>query len=137
MGYNANEVITALPVPFDGREEQIRNSQTNLGRLVACAMIDADPNAELAFINSGSIRIDDILSGQIQQRDILRTLPFGGSVVHGSLTGSVLNKVLEAGLIANKDAGGYFQTTANVSSGQNGFEVNGRPIDPETTLAVV
>ena len=137
MGYNANEVITTLSVPFDGRESMIRNFQTNLGRLVACAMLDADDQAEFAFINSGSIRIDDKLNGQIQQRDILRTLPFGGPVVHGSFKGDVLKKVLDAGFVANKDAGGYFQTTGNVAKMDGAYSIDGTPIDANATYEAV
>lgn len=133
MGYNANEVITSLPANFDGREGMIRNYQTNLGRLVTCAMLDIDDTAEFAFINSGSIRIDDMLNGQIQQRDILRTLPFGGGVVHGSFKGDVLLRVMETGLKTNRDAGGYFQVTGNLVVTDDAIELNGAPIDPDAT----
>ena len=129
MGYDANEVIATLPAALDGREEVIRNYQTNLGRLVACAMLAADDDAEFAFINSGSIRIDDKLNGQIQQRDILRTLPFGGPVVHGTFSGDVLQRILEAGFITNKDAGGYFQVTGNLVNTDGAWLLNGAPIE--------
>ena len=137
MGYAAKEVITTLTTPLDGREGTIRNGQTNLGRLITCAMRYADEQAEFAFINSGSIRIDDKLDGQIQQRDVLRTLPFGGTVVHGSFKGDVLKKVLDAGLIANKDSGGYFQITGNVVNTDGIYLLNGAPIDENTTYEAV
>ncbi len=136
MGYDANKIIATLPAPFDGREEMIRNYQTNLGRLVTCAMLDADESAEFAFINSGSIRVDDKVIGQVEERDILRTLPFGGAIVHGSLKGNVLKRVLDAGFIANKDAGGYFQISGNVAPSGDTYTINGSPINPETTYEV-
>ncbi len=137
MGYNANEVITSLPANFDGRESMIRNFQTNLGRLVTCAMLEADEAAAFAFINSGSIRIDDVINGQIQQRDILRTLPFGDTVVHGAFKGDVLIKTLEAGLVTNRDAGGYFQVTGNLVNDDGTFLLDGSPIDPDETYEAV
>ncbi|MFK7846598.1 MAG: bifunctional UDP-sugar hydrolase/5'-nucleotidase [Rhodothermales bacterium] len=137
MGYDANAVITTLPVALDGRESIIRNYQTNLGRLITCAMLDIDETADFAFINSGSIRIDDKLNGQIQERDVLRTLPFGGPVIHGRFKGDVLQRVLEAGLVANKDAGGYFQITGNVVNIDGSYRLNGTAIDPEAMYEVV
>ena len=39
-------------------------------------------DAEAAFFNAGSIRIDDVLApGPITQYDVIRVLPFGGAVV--------------------------------------------------------
>lgn len=133
MGYQANEAITSLPTPFDGRESMIRNFQTNLGRLIACSMQAADDEADFAFINSGSIRIDDQIQGKLLGRDILRTLPFGGDVVHGSFKGDVLQRILEAGFVTNRDAGGYFQTTSNVQQAGDSFTINGQPINPNAT----
>lgn len=137
MGYDANNVIATLPAAFDGREEVIRNHQTNLGRLIACAMLQADNEAQFAFINSGSIRIDDTLNGQLQQRDILRTLPFGGPVVHGTFSGEVLLRVLEAGLVANRDAGGYFQVTGNLVNDAGAWLLDGAPIEPRESYQAV
>ncbi len=60
LGYEANGELTDFEEPFDGREASIRTRQTNLGRSIACAMRAADTlGSDLAFLNSGSIRIDD------------------------------------------------------------------------------
>ena len=137
MGYEANDAIASFQTPLDGRESAIRNEQTSLGRLIACAMLDADSTAEFAFLNSGGIRIDDQVQGQILQRDILRTLPFGGSLVHGQFRGDVLERVLRAGLITNKNEGGYFQTTANVARRGDAFFIDGAPIEADETYEAV
>jgi 2',3'-cyclic-nucleotide 2'-phosphodiesterase (5'-nucleotidase family) len=63
---------------------------------------------DCAFFNSGSIRIDDEVNGKLTQADIVRILPFGGSLVEMDIQGDELQKVLLAG-IKNKERGGYLQ----------------------------
>ena len=62
-------------IPLDGRDQSVRTGSTNLGFLIADAMKSVDPHAQIALMNSGSIRLDDQISGFVQQRDILATLP--------------------------------------------------------------
>jgi len=108
QGFNPKEIITTLKDSLDGREMEIRNHQTNMGTSITKALFDATPNADLAIMNSGSVRLDDVLEGTITQYDILRTLPFGGSVLTVDMKGSLLKKVLDAGM-NNKGSGGFLQ----------------------------
>jgi hypothetical protein len=57
---------------LDGSDETVRYSQCALGYLIANAMFDVAPGSDLAFFNSGAIRIDDDLTGEITQYDIIR-----------------------------------------------------------------
>ncbi|CAF4574119.1 unnamed protein product, partial [Didymodactylos carnosus] len=50
--------------------------------------------------NSGSIRVDDVLTGIITQYDVLHTLPFDNDVMSLSVPGTLLSKVLTTGLSA-------------------------------------
>lgn len=108
QGFNPKEVITTLKDSLDGRESEIRNHQTNMGTSITKAIFEATPNADLAMMNSGSVRLDDALDGTITQYDILRTLPYGGSVLTVIMKGSLLKKILEAGM-SNKGSGGFLQ----------------------------
>jgi 2',3'-cyclic-nucleotide 2'-phosphodiesterase (5'-nucleotidase family) len=112
---------------LDGREETVRYGQCALGYLIANAMYDVSPDAELAFFNSGAIRIDDELKGEITQYDIIRVLPFGGKILSVELKGSLLKQVLETGW-NNKGSGGYLQFYG-VEYTANGWRVKGEPID--------
>ena len=93
---------------LDGREETVRYKQNPLGYLIANSMYDAAPGSDLAFFNSGAIRIDDELRGEVTQYDIIRVLPFGGKILRVELYGSLLKQILETGL-NNSGSGGYLQ----------------------------
>lgn len=106
---NPDEVIYNAAIPLDGTDTNIRSRQTNLGELIARAMsYTYANNVEGAFVNSGSIRIDDKLQGDITSTDIFRILPFGGSVLKVDITGKLLKQVLDFGLSASGE-GAYLQ----------------------------
>ncbi|MBI5471954.1 MAG: bifunctional metallophosphatase/5'-nucleotidase [Ignavibacteriae bacterium] len=107
-GFEPSEVVATVAEPLDGRESSIRYRQTNLGSLIANAMIAAATNAKIAIFNSGSIRLDDQLEGVVTQYDVIRTLPFGGKILDVEMKGSLLQRVLDAGR-ANTGRGGYLQ----------------------------
>ena len=66
-----------------------------------------EAGTEIAILNAGSIRIDDVLiPGPVTQLDVIRVLPFGGPVVRVTLSGALLSKVLAIGE-QNKGSGGY------------------------------
>jgi 5'-nucleotidase len=100
-------------------------------------MLQAAPGTELAIYNGGSIRIDDIIPpGPLTEYDVIRVLPFGGSVLSAEIKGSLLQRVVDQGQ-ANKGNGGYLQT-ANVSRDEAAgtWLINGEPLDPERTYMV-
>jgi 5'-nucleotidase len=107
-GFEPDEVVTTVTEPLDGLESSNRFQQTNLGKLIAQAMLSVSHNSDVAVFNSGSIRIDDVLKGEITQYDIIRVLPFGGKIFEIELKGDLLLKILNTGF-ANKGSGGYLQ----------------------------
>lgn len=114
MGFATNKVVLQSGSPLDGRESEIRKQPTNLTRLIVKAMEAAAPKAELVILNSGSIRVDDILPMPLTQYDILRSLPYGGGMIEVDMKGSLLKKILETGE-GNKGLGGYLQISERVS----------------------
>lgn len=129
-GLEPGAPVAVVPEPLDGRESSVRNEPTNLAALIADAMLSEADAPDLAVFNSGSIRIDDVISpGTVIQYDIIRVLPFGGAVLTAEIRGDVLRQVLTQG-VANKGTGGYLQT-ANVEIADDGWLVGGAPIDPE------
>ena len=72
----------------------------------------------------------------MQQRDVLRTLPFGGDIVHGRMRGEILEMVLDVGLGTNLGEGGYLQLTPNVVPTDRGYAIDGEPLDPEREYRV-
>lgn len=119
---------------LDGREETIRYGESALGYLIANSMYDVSPGADLALFNSGAIRIDDELTGEITQYDIIRVLPFGGKILHAEMKGSLLRQVLETGW-NNKGSGGFLQYYG-VEQTADGWKVRSQPIDNEKVYNV-
>lgn len=139
------EVIYHAHTPLEGTEQAIRSRQTNLGQMIARSMLRWYPDARLAILGSGSIRVDDNLQGDITQWDVARTLPFGGKVVAVNMTGEQLVRLLEAGE-RNKGTGGYLQyASARTQPGgaapvqrKNGvWLLNGKPVKKTKDYPVV
>jgi len=113
-GFNPKKVLSAQGEPLDARDDQIRFKSTNFTRLVTNAMADACPDAQLVIFNSGSLRLDDIVHAPVTQYDILRALPFGGAIREADITGKLISKILDAGLL-NKGNGGFLQYSSFVT----------------------
>ncbi|MEH2000946.1 MAG: bifunctional metallophosphatase/5'-nucleotidase [Nostoc sp.] len=136
-GFEPNQEIGQLTFALDGLESSVRNKSTKLTELIAEAMLQEVPDADLAVFNSGSIRIDDVIPpGPITQYDVIRILPFGGKVVAVEISGALLQRVLDQGQ-ANKGTGGYLQT-AKVSQQANSrsWLIQGQPLDPKRTYKI-
>jgi 2',3'-cyclic-nucleotide 2'-phosphodiesterase (5'-nucleotidase family) len=120
---------------LDGRESEIRTHPTNLTKLIVSSIANAVPKADIVIMNSGSIRVDDILQAPITEYDILRTLPFGGSIREADMKGSLLIKVLEQGK-KNIGIGGYLVYNENLVNTNDKWLLNNISIDAAKTYHV-
>jgi 5'-nucleotidase/UDP-sugar diphosphatase len=135
QGFDPERVVTAVTDSLDGLEASVRNQPTALTDLIAAGMLNAVADAELAIFNGGSIRIDDVIPpGEITEYDVIRILPFGGTVLSVEMQGDLLQQVLNQGQ-ANRGSGGYLQT-ANVERDGSTWLINGRPLDTGQTYTV-
>ncbi|MBK6381629.1 MAG: bifunctional metallophosphatase/5'-nucleotidase [Chitinophagaceae bacterium] len=128
LGFDATKVCLQTGDPLDGREAYIRTQQTNFTKLIVSAMEKASPMADAVIINSGSIRVDDILQMPVTQYDVIRSLPFGGSIMEVDMKGSLLIKILNAAKM-NVGSGGFLQYSAALSNGTNGWLLKNIPVD--------
>jgi 5'-nucleotidase len=137
LGFNAKRVIRDAGEPLDGREEKIRSGKTNLTRIIVSAMEKAAPTAEVTIVNSGSIRVDDILQMPVTEYDIIRSLPYGGSIMEVDMKGSLLMRVLEAGR-NNVGSGGFLQysSAVNYNSEKKIWTLKELPIDAKKSYHV-
>ena len=135
IGLEPDALVYHTSEPLDGTEASIRFKQTNLGSLIAQAMLSTSPKADAALFNSGSIRIDDKIEGVLTQLDVIRTLPFGGKIWEVNLSGTLLNQMLQ---VSNtlKGLGGYLQLTNNITNDGNTWMLNGSPINPAQTYKI-
>jgi 2',3'-cyclic-nucleotide 2'-phosphodiesterase (5'-nucleotidase family) len=114
----------------------IRSQPTNLGKLIVAGMSAAAPAASVVLMNSGSIRVDDVLQMPLTEYDILRTLPFGGGISEVDMTGRLLVKVLDQGR-KNSGNGGYLVYNNELTTGKEGqWLLNGAPIDAQSIYHV-
>jgi 5'-nucleotidase len=108
IGFDAHKVVMQKSEPLDGREAYIRTQSTNFTRLIVAAIEKASPSADVVLINSGSIRVDDILQMPVTEYDVIRSLPFGGSVMEVDMKGSLLIRILDVSK-KNIGNGGFLQ----------------------------
>jgi len=97
-------------LPLDGREVTVRNEESNWGNFIVDQMRGAfgEPEADLAFINGGTLRIDDIIHGDIQFEDIGRTFGFSSFLRLTAVTGAEFRQLMEAGYRGFGPSKGYF-----------------------------
>jgi len=113
LGFDAKKVVMQKSEPLEARETFIRSTTTNFSKLIINAMEQASPEANVAIVNSGSIRLDDVLQAPVTQYDIIRSVPFGGSILEVDMKGSLLKEVLEAGR-KNVGIGGFLHYSSVV-----------------------
>ncbi|MFN0183281.1 MAG: bifunctional UDP-sugar hydrolase/5'-nucleotidase UshA, partial [Aquabacterium sp.] len=93
---------------FDGTRDRVRRQPTNLGVLIARAMMDRT-GADLALINSGGIR-DSLPDGRITYRDVLKVQPFSNMLAVVTLSGAELTTWLQAAAKMTPGAGAFPHT---------------------------
>jgi 5'-nucleotidase len=96
--------------PLDATEETTRSSETAWGNFIVDQMRTAfgQPAADLAFINSGTLRIDDFIAGDILFEDIGRTFGFSSYLRYMTITGAEFRDVMENGYRGDGSSQGYF-----------------------------
>lgn len=101
--------IGEAAVPLDGRETAVRSGESNWGVFIADQMRGAfgEP-AQLAFVNGGTLRIDDYIIGDISFEDVGRTFGFSSFLRHMTITGADFKTLLEAGYRGAGPSKGYF-----------------------------
>ena len=129
QGLNPVEVVATVSESLDGRESTVRNRPSILTDLITAGVAHGVKDANVAIVNGGAIRVDDVLPpGRLTVYDIIRVLPFGGAVLRVRVDGALLASVLDIGA-QNQGSGGYLQTWG-VTRDARGWLVHGQPIEP-------
>ncbi|MBK9337717.1 MAG: bifunctional metallophosphatase/5'-nucleotidase [Lewinellaceae bacterium] len=137
-GFDAGKKVTDLKEPLDCREAAVRHGQAPVGQMILNAMFSvAKTNPECGILNGGSIRVDDVLNGALTELDIVRMLPFGGSIAEVEMRGNLLQRTLDAGL-KNKGKGGYLHLgRITRDEANNRWLIGNAPLDPKKIYRVV
>ena len=125
---NPYEIIYYADPPLDGTDSANRGVQTNMGDIITAAMaFSYDDEVEGAIVNGGSIRLDDMLAGEVTSIDVFRVLPFGGSALKVDLTGELLKEILDFGK-SKGGTGAYLQRHNISESADGGWLIKGEPL---------
>jgi 5'-nucleotidase len=134
-GFEPERTIAVTGEPLDGRDSVVRNQPGRLTDLIAAGFDREAGGADVAIVNGGSIRINDIIQpGPVTEYNVIRTLPFGGSVVRASFDGALLASVLDIG-VNNQGSGGILHARGIARQGGR-WLVKGKPLDPAARYVV-
>jgi 2',3'-cyclic-nucleotide 2'-phosphodiesterase (5'-nucleotidase family) len=144
-------VIGSTLVELDGEREHIRVKETTLGNVITDAMLHKAGcvNAQIALINSGSIRTS-IEIGDISLYQAMQALPFDNYLETIDLTGEQIVATLENGVSQVEDVKGRFLQVSGlrfewnpamppgsrVTSVETGTPGNYAPINPSSVYRV-
>jgi 2',3'-cyclic-nucleotide 2'-phosphodiesterase (5'-nucleotidase family) len=133
-GFDPDKVVVTLKDTLNGMERSVRYEQNLLGRAVTEGL-KMGSDVDAAFINSGSIRIDDRVTGTITELDIIRVMPFGGRVVDIAMKGDLLLRIVQSN-DERKGLGGYLQLDKDLRMKDGMWNLKGAPIDPQRVYKV-
>jgi 5'-nucleotidase / UDP-sugar diphosphatase len=110
-----HQIIGKSTVTLDGNYAKVRSEETNLGDLIANAMLDQlrSDGAQIAIFNAGNIR-NGIPKGDISMAQVLEVLPFRNKIARIDLTGAQLKIVLENGVSQVEELAGRFPQVAGL-----------------------
>ncbi|KGK88941.1 5'-nucleotidase [Desulfosporosinus sp. HMP52] len=132
-----SQVIGKTAVKLEGERERVRKGETNLGNLIADAII-SESGADVAIVNGGGIRAS-IEAGPITKGQIITVLPFGNFIVTKKVKGTDIKAALENGLKSYPELSGGFPHVSGIkytidpskSAGEKVTEIifKGNPLD--------
>ncbi len=136
-GFSPNETVAVLDEALDGTERTVRGGQCPLGSLIVESIASASSEkSDAAIMNSGSIRVDDMLSKNLTQYDIIRVLPYSGKIFEVEMTGVLLKKLLETSE-QNKGEGGYLQLAGiEVDEASLTFKIGGELLKTDRNYTI-
>lgn len=107
------EAVGFAEVPLIAEENRIRRYETNLGNWVADQMRAAFPEADVAFVNSGLLRLNyDLPKGEIKERELRELVGFDGDstrLVELKLKPSVLEALAKRSVEGWNGSGHFLQ----------------------------
>lgn len=148
-----NTVIGKTEKFLDGDRAKVRSQHTNLGDLIAEAILQKmkPDGGEIAIVNGGGIR-SSIPAGDVTVSQVLEVLPFGNTIARMDLTGEQIKQALEHGVSGVEKGEGSFPQVAGIqftwdSESPAGSRVQSvniirpdgttKPLDPKATYRVI
>ncbi|WP_295586261.1 5'-nucleotidase C-terminal domain-containing protein [uncultured Oscillibacter sp.] len=111
-------VFAKTEVALDGEKANVRTAETNLGDLIADALVwgaeETGEQVDAAVTNGGGIRAS-IAAGSITKKDINTVLPFGNTLSIVKVTGAELLEALEASTYCTPESIGGFPQVSGIT----------------------
>jgi 5''-nucleotidase/2'',3''-cyclic phosphodiesterase and related esterases len=121
-----------------GERKVVRSNETNLGNLIATAMMDK-VGADIGIMNSGGIR-DNMEAGDITYKSVLKVQPFGNAISYVDLTAEELKDYLSVVAAKQQGSGAFAQFAGVALTLKDGrateIQVNGAPLDEGKTYRI-
>ena len=146
LGTELDVVVGSTTTPLDAVSVRLRSSERNVGNFVADA-VRAEAHADVAIINSGSIRGDRVYpAGPITRRTILSLHPLGNVICTVRVPGSVILAALRNGVARFPAAAGAFPQVSGLTFAIDpaaprdarvvDVQADGEPLDPARRYVV-
>ncbi len=117
--------------------------ESNMGDMVADAMLDAYPQFDFAVTNSGGLR-QDIDAGVVHVGDLISAFPFPNTIVQLDMKGSDMKEIFEHGaaltngiLQVSKGVEVVYDANKPVGNRIVVFKINGVPVNDGRTYRVL
>ncbi|WP_142383415.1 5'-nucleotidase C-terminal domain-containing protein [Bacillus sp. V3-13] len=111
-----NTVVGSSNVVLNGERADVRTKETNLGNLIADAMVQKANESvptQIGFQNGGGIRAS-IDAGEVTLGEILTVMPFENQLVTLDLTGDEIRQALEISVSQVETAQGKFMQVSGL-----------------------
>lgn len=115
LGHALEAEIGQTREPLDAVSESVRSKESNLGNLWADAMRE-DTGAEIAIVNAGSIRSNQVIrAGALRVKDLVALHPFGGTVCRIEGSGALVLEALNHGVGRLGESVGRFPQVSGIT----------------------
>lgn len=143
-----NTPLGSIAVNLNAERGDVRTRETNMGNLIADALIGATASQGVVacITNGGGIRAS-IPAGNVTLGQVLEVLPFGNTLFVLDLTGAQILEALENGVSRVEDVSGRFPQVSGIRFTWNPnaapgsrvrlVSIAGRRLDPSATYRIV
>jgi 5'-nucleotidase len=115
MSEMMSDIIGQTDVFLNGENDNIRSGETNLGDMIADAVLEKvkTAGADIAIVNSGGIRVS-VSPGDITREKLMEVLPYENYLILVDITGEQLLAALENGVSQAEEFKGRFPQVAGI-----------------------
>ena len=139
-GDSVNKLMNAV-IGYNETKLERKRQLNTLGYFITDAYLEMakqkmDPNVDVAFMNTGGVRLPDLPAGAITQGKLYELMPFDNLMVLLKIKGSLLKQYLDT-LAANDGVieTGITMQIENKKAQQ--IMIGGKPLDPNAEYGIV